>query len=130
MNRKTFLTFASIIALGVGAFALLQPAVLLESKGVALNAAADVWMRELGIALISIGVMLLVVRGHPDSPTLRAFLIGNAILQLGLLPIEIVAFVNGVITKVSGIVPNSVLHLLLACGFAYFAISMKTPTQT
>ncbi len=126
MSRRTFLTVVSFIAVGIGAIALLMPAALLESKGVAANAAADVWVREVGIALISIGIVTFVLRGHPDSPTLRAFLVGNAILQLGLLPIEIVAYAQGVITKASGIVPNSILHALLACGFAYYAVSIKT----
>lgn len=99
---------------------------LLESKGVLSNAAANVWMREVGIALISIGIVAFLLRGHPDSPTLQAFLVGNAVLQLGLLPIEIFAYADGVITKASGIVPNSVLHVLLACGFACFAANVRT----
>jgi hypothetical protein len=130
MSRKTFLTLVAFIALGIGGIALLMPATLLESKGVMANAAANVWMREVGICLISIGIVGFVLRGHPDSPTLRAFLVGNAILQLGLLPIEIFAYAEGVITQVSGIVPNSVLHVLLACGFAYFAATIKTPAAT
>lgn len=125
MQRKTFLTpfltIAALIALGVGAVALLQPAALLASKGVALNPAAEVWMRELGCALVATGVVAWLVRAHPASPTLQAVLVGNAVLQLGLLPIEILAYRSGVITQLSGIVPNSVLHLALAAGFAWFA---------
>jgi hypothetical protein len=125
MNRTAFLTFASLVALGVGAFAVLMPAAFLHSKGVGPNPAADVWMREVGVMLLSIGVMVFAVRRHAASPTLRAFLVGNVILQLGLLPIEILAFRGGVITQVSGIVPNSILHGLLAFGFAYFAVTMR-----
>jgi hypothetical protein len=60
------------------------------------------------------------MRGHDDSATLRA------LLQLGLFPIEIIAYANGVITKLSGIVPISILHLLLALGFAYFVTKRAT----
>jgi len=126
MNRSRFLTLASIIALAIGTFALLQPALLLQSKGVELNAAANVWMQETGIALVSIGVAAFLLRGQPDSPALRAFLIGNAVLQVGLFWIELNAFADGVITELSGVAPNSVLHVALAFGFAYFAITMKT----
>lgn len=128
MNRKLFLTLASIIALAVGSFALMQPALLLQSKGIVLNAAANVWMQETGIALISIGVAAFSLRGQLDSPALRVFLIGNTVLQVGLLWIELSAFADGVITKLSGVAPNSVLHLALAFGFAYFATTMKTST--
>ncbi len=128
MTRKLFLTVSSTIALAVGGIALLQPALLLQSKGVAVNAAANVWMQETGIALVAIGIVALLLRGQPDSPALRAFLIGATVLQLGLLSIELIAFANGVITQISGIAPNSVLHVALAFGFAYFATTMKTST--
>jgi hypothetical protein len=127
MNRKSFLTLVSAIAMLVGTVALLLPAALLDSKGVAPNAAANVWAREVGIALISIALIAFIVKGHPDSPTMKAFLIGNALLQLGLFPIEIMAFANGTLTKLSGIVPNSLLHLGLAAAFVYYAARVQTP---
>ncbi|CAN5809992.1 hypothetical protein BH11PSE8_BH11PSE8_33700 [soil metagenome] len=130
MNRKLFLTVSSIIALAVGAIALLQPAVLLQSKGIVSNAAANVWMQETGIALVSIGLVAFLLRGQPDSPAMRAFLVGATALQLGLLAIELMAFAEGVITELAGVAPNSVLHLALAFGFAYFAATMKTPGPT
>ena len=130
MSRKTFLTVASIIAICVGIFALSMPAALLESKGVAGNAGTNVWVRETGLLLISIGIMVFLVRGHANSPTLRAFLAGNAILQIGLLPIEIAAYAQGVITEAPGIMPNSILHVLLAGGFAYYAAGCNASAQT
>ena len=125
MNRSLFLTLASIVAVIVGMLALLQPALLLESKGIVSNPAANVWMRETGIAPVSIGIVAMLLRGRPDSPTLRAFLIGNAVLQLGLLTIELAAFSQGVITRLSGVAPDAALHVALGAGFAYFAASMK-----
>jgi hypothetical protein len=55
-----------------------------------------------------------------DTPALRAVLWGNAIVHGSLLPIEIVAWHAGVITRLGGIVPNSVL-LVVASGFLFFA---------
>lgn len=127
MTRTAFLTVASCIALAVGAFAVLAPAALLASKGVAPSHAAEIWIRELGVALLALAVVAFLVRRLDDSPGLRAFLIGNAVLQLGLFPIELLAYRDGVITRLAGIVPNSVLHVALAAGFAYFAARIKLP---
>ncbi len=124
MTRQTFLGIASFIALAVGTFALIFPEILLESKGVAPNAAVNVWVREVGILLISVGVTAFLYRTHEDSPTLQAVFIGNIILQLGLLAIEPIAYANGVITQLSGIVPNTILHVLLASGFIYYLVKM------
>lgn len=121
MTRKTFLTLVSLVATAVGVLALAAPAALLDSKGVLPAAATKVWVREVGVMILALGIMAFLVRGATDSPTLRAFLIGNAIVQMGLFPIEIVATSTGVLTRVSGIVPNSILHLALAVGFLHFA---------
>jgi hypothetical protein len=122
-NRSLFLTLASLVALAVGSFALALPRTLLASKGVALpNEAAAIWVREVGVAIFALGVTLFLVRKHADSPTLRALFFGNALVQLGLLPIELSAYRERVITLASGIIPNSALHVLLASGFLVLAV--------
>ncbi len=121
MSRELFLTLASCVALAVGAFAVAFPRLLLAGKGVAPGAAVTVWMREVGVLLVATGVTVFLVRAEPDSATLRAVLAGNCVAQLGLLGIEPAAYARGVITKLSGIVPNTVLHVVLAAGFAYYA---------
>jgi hypothetical protein len=113
----------------VGVFALFAPVALLASKGVS-STAASVWTREVGVLLVAIGVIVFSVRNHADSPTLQAVLNGNAIVQLGLLPIEVLAYREGTITQLSGIVPNSVLHLCLAAGFLYYATTMKLRSRS
>jgi hypothetical protein len=57
---------------------------------------------------------------------MRAVLWGNSIVHGGLLPIEIIAWHAGVITRLDGIVPNSVVHLLAAVGFVFFARRVDT----
>ncbi len=121
---KTLLTVAGFIALAVGTFALLAPVALLRSKGAAVSPAAVVWVREVGVSIFALGVMSLLMRNQPASPTLRAFLVGNAVVQFGLFPIELAAWFDGTITELSGIVPNSVLHLVLGTAFA--ATSFRT----
>ena len=126
MTRKTFLTAVAVVAAMIGTVAVLAPAELLESKGVAPSTATNLWVREVGVAIFALGVMAFLMRGLEDSPGLRALLIGNMVLQLGLLPIELIGYSQGVITKLSGILPNEVLHLLLACAFGHFAFRIRT----
>ncbi len=127
ISRKIFLTLSSSVALAVGSFALLLPHALLESKGVAPpREVAAIWVREVGVSIFALGVVMFLVRKHAESPTLRAFLIGNAIVQLGLFPIEISAYRAELITRLWGIIPNSVLHVALAIGFLFFGARMRS----
>src|SRR4051812_45273139 len=101
IHRSMFLTLSSVVALAVGSLALAFPHMVLESKGVAApNDAAAIWVREVGVTIFALGVMMFLVRKHAESPTLRAFFFGNAIVQLGLFPIEIGAYQEGLITRV------------------------------
>jgi hypothetical protein len=77
-------------------------------------------MREVGVLLVCIGVIASLVRKHADSATMRVLMLGNLLVQLGLLATEVLGYADGVITKLSGLIPNAVLHLVLAAGFAYF----------
>ena len=80
---KVFLSVVGVIALGVGTLAVSAPLSLLESKGAVASPATVVWVREVGVNILALGVMSLLMRSHAASPTLRAFLIGNAVVQLG-----------------------------------------------
>lgn len=125
MTRKTFLTISSFIATIVGFFALFFPAILQESKGTLPNNATYVWTSEVGILLIAIGIMAFMIRKQKNSTTIRAFFFANFIIQIGLFLIEFFAYLNGVITKVLGVIPNLSIHLLLAIGFVFFWINMN-----
>jgi hypothetical protein len=126
IHRSLFLTLSSAVAIAVGSLAIALPQVLLESKGVAPpHDAAAVWVREVGVAILALGVMMFLVRRHGESPTLRCFFFGNAFVQLGLLPIEIAAYHERVVTQLSGIIPNSGLHVVLASGFLVYAARMR-----
>lgn len=127
LKRSAFLTLNAVIALAIGSIAVALPRTLLDDKGVQLpNEAAAVWVREVGVMIFALGAMLLLVRKHPDSPTLRALLFGNAIVHLGLLPIELVAYHQAILTRLAGVAVNSPLHLLLAIGSIAFAARIRT----
>lgn len=124
MKREVFLSIVFPLAILIGLVALLLPSVLLESKGVIPESAVKVWMSEVGLLLIANGIILFLVRKDPVSNSLKAIFVGNMIIQLGLLIIEVRAFERLVIKDIMGIIPNSVLHVILSIGFLYFLIQM------
>jgi hypothetical protein len=132
MTRHTFLILHSAVALAVAGFALCFPAALLAGKGVTPTPALLVWVREVGVLILAAGVTTTLVRRAPDSVALRSVLIGNACLHLGLLPIELLGFWQSAITRLSGVVPNSLLHAALAVGFITYARQMRAfgPART
>jgi len=124
MKRSAFLLLSGLIALAIGTFALFAPAVLLASKGVA-SAAANIWAQEVGALLIAVGILAVMVRQHRDSPTLKAVLVSIVVMQIGLFAIEALAYRNGIITLLSGIVPNLMIHVFLAAGLIYYIVTMR-----
>ncbi|MFO0725305.1 MAG: hypothetical protein U1E65_16095 [Myxococcota bacterium] len=121
MTRKTFLSLSSSTALAVGLFALLAPGVLLGSVKMAVpSEAANVMARTVGVLLLFTGGLGLAVRGHPDSPTMRVILGANLALQIMILPIDPMAYANGVFSTWGSFLPNTILHIFLASGFAYY----------
>ena len=58
------------------------------------------------------------MRRHDDSPTMRAVLIVNLVLQLAILPIDPLAFAAGTFTTLGAFLPNTILHVVLAVAFA------------
>lgn len=127
MPPSLFVTAASLIALAVGVVSALFPSVILSSKGVDPSLAAECWVRQGGVALIGIGVTAWRLRAFATHAVARAFFIGNAVHQVLLAPIEVVAWLEGTITKVSGIVPNTLLHVVLAAGFSWLAWRLRAP---
>lgn len=125
MQRKTFFTIVAFVASSIGCAALLIPAPFLsEVKAAAPSETANVMARTVGILLVFVGLLNFLVRDHEDCPTLRAVCIANLFLQIGIMPIDPLAYFNGVYKSLGAFVPNTVLHLLLASGFAFFLTRM------
>ncbi len=126
MKRKTFLTVTAVIVLLIGGFALAAPGALLTNvKHAAPSEVANVMARTVGILLVSVGVLNFLIRDHEDSPTLRAVLIANSLLQIGILPIDPIAYASGAYRSLGSFVPNTALHVLLASGFIFYLSRMK-----
>jgi len=122
-NLNLLLISMSAIAAVVGVFAIARPAKFLESKGAAVSPAAVIWMREVGVLIFAQGLTCFLLRNESLTPALRAFLVGAAVTQLGLLPIEIAGYLRGSLTRLSGIIPNSLLHAVLGSMLLYRALT-------
>ena len=129
MSRRTFMLVGSLLAFAVASVALLFPAALLETKGVAPNAAVIVWLREVGVLIAAAGLTTFLARNSNDPIALRAVLLGGAALHLGLLPIELIAVARGVLGHASGVAPNSIVHLALALGSLHFVRTLPAPSE-
>jgi hypothetical protein len=126
MSRKTFLTIASSIPIAIGLFAFTAPGVLIGTvKLAAPSDVANVMARTVGLLLMTFGFLNFLVRGDDDSPTLRSILVADLVLQVGILPIDPLAYLYGVYGTAGSFVPNTIIHLLLAGGFAYYLVNMK-----
>lgn len=120
MNRKTFLTIAALIALAIGGLSTIAPNVLLSQVKMATpNPAALVMGRTAGVLLLFAGLIAWLVRDHADSPTLAAVLKANVVLQLMIIPIDPLAYLDGTFRTLGSFAPNTLVHLFLVSGF-YF----------
>jgi len=125
MQRKTFFTIVAFVATAIGCAALFIPAPFLqEVKAAAPSETANVMARTVGILLVFVGLLNFLVRDHEDSPTLRAVCLANLFLQIGIMPIDPLAFFSGVFHSLGAFVPNTILHVVLASGFAFFLAQM------
>ena len=130
MSRAVFLTIVSFVALAIGSFAFFLPATLIDvAKHADPSATANVMARTVGALLIAMGVLNFLVRKHADSDTLRAVLIANIVLQVGIIPIDPYAYYMGVFRGLDSFLPNTVLHLLLVSGFTFYLLKMKRVDQ-
>lgn len=130
MSRSLFLTLGAAVAAAIGLLALTAPNVLLtQLKFAQSNPAAEVMARTVGVLLLSVALVNFLVRKHPDSPTLKAILIGDLFLQLAILPIDPWAFYNGTFNTLASFIPNTIIHILLAAGFIYYLATMEPETS-
>jgi len=126
MTRKLFFTVVACIAFSIGAFDLVLPGILIEHVKYALpSETANVMARTGGILLVAFGILNFLVRNDEDSPTLRSVFIANIFLQICIVPIDPIAYLNGTYKTLGSFIPNTIIHVLLVCGFAFYLSKMK-----
>jgi hypothetical protein len=124
MSRKTFLTVLAFIAATIGMIATFAPMVILNSKGVHGNFVATIWVREVGVLLFAVGALNYWMRSSIDQSAIMAVLSTNLIIQASLLPIEVIAYMQGWLSF-AGIAPNTILHSVLVIALAYYWLQAR-----
>lgn len=125
MKRQTFLTIAAVVGALFAVVMLASPSKMMENVGGQPNDTTNVVLQVVGVMLFSISVMTFLARKDGGSIALRAILIGSILMHLVSLPIDWIAFQAGTLTQLSGIIPGTIVHVILAVGFIYYL--MKLP---
>lgn len=123
-----FLTIVGVASSAIGFFALFFPSVMIsEVKQASADGVGPVMASTAGILILGVGILNLLVRADPDSKTMRSVLVFNLFVQIGILPIDPLAYVTGRYTALNAFLPNTILHIFLICGFIYFLRTMPRP---
>ncbi|MFN8352969.1 MAG: hypothetical protein U0Y10_00860 [Spirosomataceae bacterium] len=125
MKRYTFLTISAVVGAFFAVYMLLAPNKMMESLGTSPSDSANVVLQATSVMLLSISAMTFLSRSDGGSLALRAILIGNIVMHVVALPIDWIAYEQGIFTQISGIIPGTVTHLVFAVGFVYFLAKLK-----
>jgi len=98
---------------------------MMEGMGVESNASINVILQAMCVMLFTISVITFLARKDEGSIALRAILSGNIMMHLISIPIDWAAFYRGIFTQVSGILPGTVVHIILAVGFILCLKNLK-----
>ena len=74
------------------------------------------WM---GCVLVVVGVINILARNDEGSPALRAIMIGNIVLHVLGLGVDVYHHLEGFV-QISGVVMGAVVHGVLIAGFVYY----------
>lgn len=127
MSRKVFLLISGIIGLLFGVYMIAAPAAMMKGVGAPASEATNAVLQAMGATLIAVSIMLLAARNDAGSPALRGLLLGGFLMHLLELPVDWVAYNRGIFTEISGIIPGTVVHVVLGIGFLYYLVRMKKP---
>jgi hypothetical protein len=124
VQRKHFLVLAGVLALCFGATMIFSPATLLDNISTLTDPGSPHVLRWLGSGLLAVGVMNLLARNDPGSDALRGVMIGNVVLHLVALVLDIADYSAGIV-KASGVGMGAIVHIGLAAGFLIFLRSTR-----
>jgi hypothetical protein len=119
MKRPQFMLLAGALAFLFSIMMLVTPDQMLGNVSTITNEGARNVVRWLGANLFAIGVINLLARHDAGSEALRAIMIGNIVLHVVALTLDIMDNANGIV-KTSGVIMGAVVHVGLALGFLYY----------
>ncbi len=127
MKRQTFLTIAAAVGALFAVYMIAAAGKMMEGMGVQLNDTTNIVLQAVCVMLFSIAVITFLARKDEGSIALRAIFIGSILMHIISIPIDWVAYQKGIFTKVSGLIPGTVIHIIFAIGFIYYF--MKLPKK-
>ena len=125
MKRSIFLVITAILSALIGVMCLFFPEKLAAGFGVPITPLILMMSREAGATNLSMGILNFFVRNHTDSPSLKIILLFNMIYHLLILPANIYGWSQGIM-EISQMGPAFIIHLLLALGFLYYTLKIKS----
>jgi hypothetical protein len=127
MKRKTFLVIASVVALLFAVIMIAAPGKVMQSQGLTADEPVKATLQFLGVMILAVAIITYLSRNDPGSIALRAVLIGSIVVHVLSMAMDWITYARGVFSQVSGIIPGTVVHTLLAIGFIYYLV--KLPGQ-
>jgi hypothetical protein len=128
VQRKHFLALAGVLALGFGAAMIFSPAAMLGNITTLTDPGSPHVLRWLGSGLISVGVINILARNDPGSEALRAVMIGNVVLHVVALVLDVMDHLAGIV-KASGLASGAIVHIGLTIGFLIYLRSVRPPAD-
>jgi hypothetical protein len=119
MSRKVFFIIAGILPILFGLTMIFNGKQMLDMVAIETNASTAVVLQWMGCPLISVGIMNLLARNDEGSIALRALMIGNILIHVLGMGIDVYDYASGFI-KMSGVVMGAIVHIGLGGGFAFY----------
>ena len=125
MRRQTFLTIAAIVGVPLAVLMIASPAKMMEEMGTQRSDTANVLLQVVGLMTFSISVILFLARKDEGSIALRAIIIGNIIMGIGSIPIDWIAYQQGIFTQISSLIFSTIVHIIFVVGFIYYLMNLS-----
>ena len=125
MKRQTFLTIAAALGTLFSLYMFLAPAKMMEGMGVQSNDTINVILQVMCVMLFTIAFITFLARRDEGSIALRAIIIGSIMMHIISIPIDWVAYQRGIFTQISGLIPGTIIHIILCVGFILCLKNLK-----
>jgi hypothetical protein len=116
MKRRHFLLLSAIMAWAMSAAMFLSPSMMLNDTLPGANPMGELLIRIVAAIVFCVGVINFAARRDVWSDSMKAILLGNALMHLLLIALDAYGYVNGLVGTRS-VVMSMILHGALMVGF-------------
>ena len=119
MKRSAFMVIAAILPVFFGVSMAFNPGQMLDMMAIPTNDSSRAILQWMACPLVAVGVMNFLARNDAGSPALRALMIGNILVHVLGMIVDIAQYQQGII-KMQGVAFGAVVHIVLTAGFAFY----------